>query len=174
MRNQPSHKRLGIAAVEFAFVLPLLFTLMIGTWEVGRVIQMQQILVNAAREGARIAAQGQTITTSGTYTQIRTTTGTPNVQTTVLNYLAGAGVTNTSGVTVSFSFVDGDTSKSNPFQGAKNQRFKVEVTLPYNNVRLTNLNLLNFTNLIARVDWVSMADDTFTINTTIPTWNSAP
>ena len=121
-----------------------------------------------------VEAQGQTITTTGTYTQIQTTTGTPNIQTTVLNYLAGAGVTNTAGATVTFAFLDGDTSKSNPYQGAKNQRFKVEVTLPYDNVRLTTLNLLNFTNLIARVDWVSMADDTFTVNTTIPTWSSVP
>lgn len=174
MKKRQPPRRLGIAAVEFAFVMPLLFTLMIGTWEAGRVIQMQQILVNAAREGARLAAQGQTINVTGAYTQIKTTTGTPNIQQTVLNYLAGAGVNNTSGVTVKFQFVDGNTSKTDPFEGAKNQRFKVEVTLPYENVRLTNLNLLNFNNLIARVDWVCMADDPFTINTTIPTWTPVP
>ena len=32
--------------------LPLLLILMLGVWEVGRMIQVQQILVNAAREGA--------------------------------------------------------------------------------------------------------------------------
>lgn len=174
MPRPQSHRRIGIAAVEFAFVLPLLFTLMIGTWEAGRVIQMQQILVNAAREGARLAAQGQTINVTGAYTQIKTTSGTPNIQQTVLNYLQGAGVTNVTGVTVKFQFVDGDTSKVDPFEGTKNQRFKVEVTLPYENVRLTNLNLLNFNNLIARVDWVCMADDPFSIDTTIPTWNPIP
>jgi Flp pilus assembly protein TadG len=164
----------GIAAVEFAFVLPVLFTLMLGVWEVGRVIQVQQVLVNAAREGARIAAQGQTINLTGAYTQIHTTTGSPNVQTTVLNYLAGAGFSNNSGVTVTFAFLDGDTSETDPYQGTKDQRFAVDVTMPYDNVRLTNLNLLNFSNLTAHVEWVSMADDPFTINTTIPTWSPLP
>lgn len=166
--------RRGAAAVEFAVVLPVLFTLMLGTWEVGRVVQVQQILVNAAREGARLAAQGQTINTTGAYTQISVTTGTPNVKDTVEDYLGGAGITNISGVTVTFQYLDGDTGKTQPWQGGKNQRYAVTVTLPYNNVRLTTLNLLGLTTLTGRVEWVSMADDPFTINTSIPSWSALP
>jgi len=173
MRTRRRNTRGGVAAVEFAVVLPLLFTLLVGVWEVGRVIQVQQVMVNAAREGARLAAQGQTINLTGAYTQISVTTGTPNIRDTVLNYLAGAGIP-TTGATVTFQFLDGDTGKSQPYQGAKGQRFKVTLTVPYDNVRITNLNLLNLTDLVARVDWVSMADDPFTINTTVPTWNSLP
>jgi hypothetical protein len=88
--------------------------------------------------------------------------------------LIGAGFTNTTGVTVAFAFIDGNTASTQPYQGTKDQRYRVTVTMPYNNVRITSLNFLNFTNLTAQVDWVSMADDPFSINTTIPTWNALP
>ncbi|MBX7103062.1 MAG: pilus assembly protein [Gemmataceae bacterium] len=174
MRLHTRIPRKAIAAVELAFVLPVMLTLMMGTWELGRVLHVQQVMVNAAREGARIAAQGQTINVTGAYTQIQTTSGTPNVQQTTIDYLKGAGFTNTTGVTVAFRFEDGNTASANPFQATKNQRFSVTLTVPYNNVRITTLNLLGITNLQARVDWVSMCDDPFTINTTIPSWNSVP
>jgi Flp pilus assembly protein TadG len=41
--------------VEFALVLPLLMLLLLGMFEFGRVIMVQQVLTNAAREGAREA-----------------------------------------------------------------------------------------------------------------------
>jgi Flp pilus assembly protein TadG len=174
MRLRTRVHRKAIAAVELALVLPILLTLIMGTWELGRILHVQQVMVNAAREGARIAAQGQTINVTGAYTQIQAKTGTPNVEQTVLDYLKGAGFTNTTGVTVTFRFEDGNTSKASPFEATKNQRFSVTLTMPYNNVRITNLNLLGITNLQARVDWVSMCDDPFTINTNIPSWNSVP
>ncbi len=43
----------GAAAVEFALVLPLLLILVMGTIEWGRFFFLQQLVVNAAREGAR-------------------------------------------------------------------------------------------------------------------------
>lgn len=174
MRILTQFRRTGVAAVEFAFVLPVLLTLMMGTWELGRVLHVQQVMVNAAREGARIAAQGQTINTTGTYTQIQVNSGTPNVRQTTLDYLRGAGFTNPSGVVVTFQFENGNTAAVNPFQATKNQRFSVSLDMPYDNVRITNLNLLGLKTLTARVDWVSMADDPFTINTSIPSWNPIP
>lgn len=174
MRDKTKQTRNGVAAAEFAFVLPLLLLFLMGTWELGRIIQVQQVMVNAAREGARIAAQGQIINLSGTYTQIQVTSGTPNVTQTVKDYLKGTGITDMTGVLVDFQFLNGNTGSTQPWQGTKNQRYSVTVTVPYNNVRITTLNLLNFTNLVARADWVSMADDPFTINTTIPTWAAIP
>src|SRR5690348_15164963 len=103
MRNAPPHaaarprvprrSRDGIAAVEFAVVLPLLFLLLMGAWEVGRLVQVHSILSNAAREGARIAAQGQIINLTGAYTQILVTDTDPNnpdVTSTVKNYVRNA------------------------------------------------------------------------------------
>ena len=51
--NRP--KRRGVAAVEFALVAPLFILLVMGMIEVGRGLIVQQILTNAAREGAREA-----------------------------------------------------------------------------------------------------------------------
>lgn len=48
-------KRSGTAAVEFAVVAPLIFLLLFGMVEFGRMLMVQQILTNASREGARRA-----------------------------------------------------------------------------------------------------------------------
>ena len=52
-------RRHGTAAVEFAFCMPLLLTIMAGLWEVGRIIEVQQVMWNSAREAARDASLGQ-------------------------------------------------------------------------------------------------------------------
>ena len=55
MRTQTRHaKRRGLAVVELAVVAPLLVLLLIGTWELGRTVQVYQVLNSAVREGARI------------------------------------------------------------------------------------------------------------------------
>jgi Flp pilus assembly protein TadG len=45
----------GIALVEFAMVVPILMTLLIGTFWIGRAVSVYQALERAAREGARVA-----------------------------------------------------------------------------------------------------------------------
>ncbi len=47
--------RRGAVVVEFAVVVPLFFLLIFAMFEFGRVIMVQQVLTNAAREGARRA-----------------------------------------------------------------------------------------------------------------------
>jgi hypothetical protein len=48
---------------EFAIVLPVFIIIILGMLEIGRAIMVQQILTNAAREGARLAIiQGATTT----------------------------------------------------------------------------------------------------------------
>jgi Flp pilus assembly protein TadG len=49
--------RKGIACVEFALVAPLLTILLLGMIEAGRAIQIQQRVVTAAREGARMVVK---------------------------------------------------------------------------------------------------------------------
>jgi Flp pilus assembly protein TadG len=46
--------RRGAAAVEFAVVAPVYFLFVFGMIEYGRMVMVQQILTNAAREGARV------------------------------------------------------------------------------------------------------------------------
>ena len=71
--------RRGVAAVEFAVILPLLLLLLVGIWELGRIIHVQQTINNAARDGARLGAQANVVSTTGAYTQIKFDTGTPNI-----------------------------------------------------------------------------------------------
>ncbi len=53
--RSPAAPRRGVAAVEFAVTAPLLFLLVFGMIEVGRGLMVQQLLSNAARDGARSA-----------------------------------------------------------------------------------------------------------------------
>jgi Flp pilus assembly protein TadG len=53
MRRSTSEK--GAALIEVALTLPLLLIVAVGIFEFGRAYQTQQVLTNAAREGARVA-----------------------------------------------------------------------------------------------------------------------
>ena len=185
-RYRPA-QRPAVAAVELAFVLPLLLGILIGVWELGRIVHVQQLLVTAARDGARLAAQGTIINTTGAYTFIRFEPGSPPeanpatktnptdtppyVIDAVKNTLIGAGITDLTGIQISFEFVEGSPGRVAPFQGLKNERFKVRVSLPYDNVRWTNLSLFAPNMLTVEVYWQMMVDDPFTLNSQLPGWN---
>lgn len=51
-----NESRQGAVAVEFAFVAPVLLTLLMGVIEVNRIYEVQNLLETAAREGARFAS----------------------------------------------------------------------------------------------------------------------
>lgn len=57
IRRKPDLRR-GAVAVEFAILLPLMFLFLMGIWEVGRMINIRQTLMCAAREAGRQAAIG--------------------------------------------------------------------------------------------------------------------
>ena len=171
--------RRGVAAVEFAFVVPLLLLLLVGIWELGRIIHVQIIMNNAARDGARLAAQANIINTTGAYTQVHFDTGSPNVEQTVQDYLRSAGITNLTGLVIELQFVEPATGggptptaiDADPYIGVKNQRFRIKVSIPYDNVRWTTLTLINPTTLTAEAYWQCLVDDPFTVNTTLPGWS---
>jgi len=58
-RLRPRCERRGVAVVEFAVIAPLLFLLLLGIIEFGRLLMVQQLLTNASREGARRAVLEQ-------------------------------------------------------------------------------------------------------------------
>jgi Flp pilus assembly protein TadG len=167
--------RRAAAAVEFAFLAPVVFGLLLGLWQVGRIIEVKQLMDNAAREGARLAAQAQIVTTTGNFTNVHTTTGFPNVQDTVREYLAANGVvdaTTVNDVTVTFQFLDNFNNANphtEPYQGAKGERFQVTVTLPVQDINWTPFSASG--NITSQVTWVILVDAPFTINTTVPGWN---
>lgn len=171
-------RRRGVAAVEFAAVLPLLLLLLLGIWELGRIIQVQISLNNAARDGARIGAQANIVSTTGNYTQIAYNTGSPNIYDSITAYLSASGITNHTGLVVEFEFVESLTggaptgsTTSDPYLGVKNQRFRVRISIPYDNVRWTSLTLINPTTLTAEAYWQCLVDDPFSVNTTLPGWS---
>ena len=179
--RSPSHPiRRGVAAVEMGFVTMIFVVpMVIGIWEVGRLIHVQQVVANSAREGARLAAQGFTITTNGTAVQIHKATGSPNVKDVVCDYLRAAGLTTLqpSDVTVTFQFLEArltnpgaGSTPSEPYLGEKGQRFTVSVSIPWDKVRWINLGLLRPTEVKFTVTWRMMIDDVFTINENLPAW----
>ncbi len=54
-RRRSSHRARGVAAVEFAVVLPLLVMILMGIIEYGYVFMVRQTVQQAAREGCRLA-----------------------------------------------------------------------------------------------------------------------
>lgn len=54
-RMKSRSDRTGAAVVEFAVVAPLLVMLTFGMIEIGRIVMVKQLMINASREGARLA-----------------------------------------------------------------------------------------------------------------------
>jgi Flp pilus assembly protein TadG len=78
------HRRRGATLVETAIVIGACLLFLFAIFEYGRIIMLQQMVIDATREGARYAV-------ANTNTQ-----PTPNLQTYVTNYLAGQPLTITS------------------------------------------------------------------------------
>jgi len=101
----------GTALLETAMTLPLLLIVSVGIFEFGRAFQTQQVLTNAAREGARLAVMpGSTDSAVKARVQSYLTAGqltnTPGI---VLNptstvSIGGGATANSSLVTVTYPF----------------------------------------------------------------------
>lgn len=149
-------RRRGTATVELALVMTFIIVpLILGLWEMGRYVQVQQIVANSAREGARMAAQAVTINSQGANTEIlrvvpnpsSNAAKLPSVKAAVMQYLSGQGLSalRYEDVDVDFEFLpqqSGDPAYptgstpgplglnvGHPHQGIQNQRFRVRVTI---------------------------------------------
>jgi Flp pilus assembly protein TadG len=113
-------KRRGVAAVEFAIVAPLLFVLVLGLIEFGRVMMVQEILVNAAREGAR------TGTLPGS--------AVADVESTVNNYLDSSSIPHAyATIAVYDNGVQQASGGTTPI-GVAGDQIQVTITVPFNSV----------------------------------------
>jgi Flp pilus assembly protein TadG len=164
-RSRPAKRRRGSVIVEAAFVLPIILSLMLGVWEVGRMIQVSQIMENAAREGARVAAGGYV---NGTAVTVST------VQTAVQNYLSAAGLPSAAatGAQVSVNCL-ATLSWTDPYLAQPLDPFKVTVTIPagapFDSLRWNLLNKITSANqLSASVYWQSANNSQVTVSTTLP------
>jgi len=149
----------------------MLLILLFGLWQIGRIVEVMQVMDNATREGARLASQAQIINQTGAFTQIQANAGLPNVQDTVREYLVANGVVAASqvnDVTVTFQFLTGDLTRTDPYQGNQGDLFQVTVTLPTQDINWTPISLSG--NLTAQTVWVILVDTPFSVNTSVPGW----
>jgi Flp pilus assembly protein TadG len=108
--SRPGQRRAGAAVAEFAVVVPVFFVLIFGMIEYGRMVMVQQILTNAAREGARVAVS-DTSTTAG-------------VKAASNQYLTAANISNTT-ITV---------TPDPPSSATAGNPVSVQVSVPFNKV----------------------------------------
>jgi len=112
--------------VEMALVMPVFLLFLLGTIELGRALMISQLVTNAARDGARVAAtEGSTNAT---------------VQTAVQEFLADSLNLDPSDISIDISVSAGPgnpnpgASVSNAQQGDK---CRVDVRVPFDKVTLT-------------------------------------
>ena len=160
--------RRGAVAVEAAFCLPLLLVFMVGIWEVGRMVQVSQILANAAREGARYAAAGN-LNISGVNTPITVAMVQQNVQ----NYLTAAGLpaAAANGAQVQVTNLSSHTW-TNPSDAQPMDKFQLSVTIPsgaaFNSLKWSLLSMTGVNQLSSSVTWVSIVDSQVSVNMQLP------
>jgi Flp pilus assembly protein TadG len=64
-------RRRGVAVVELAITLPLLGVLVLGITEFSQLMGASQVVSNASRRGARLAARNDTVTASEVQSDVR-------------------------------------------------------------------------------------------------------
>lgn len=146
------HRR-GVAAVEAALLLPVALTLVLGTWEVGRMVEVGQILSNAAREGGRSASTGQ-------YTNSQ-------VQQTVINYLKNAGLPSTLATATVTNLTHGGTDCT---QATELDQLQITVSLPFKAVRWSAATLVTNTGTVLQSSTIFYSNN----NQSYPTSISVP
>jgi Flp pilus assembly protein TadG len=198
MRTNRTVKRPALATVEAALVLPLLFILLFGVWEVSRMLDVCQVVSNSAREGARQASAGlpasnvnipagktsygvqnfvaMYLMNSGLPAPINrpftvtvtdlTATGQPSCSCTFI-YSAGS----SSAYNLQLTQIGTAPSVDPVLNAARNDVLSVQVTYPYDEARLSPVNLYVFFgtwDLSDTAYWPCMIDVPITINASIP------
>jgi Flp pilus assembly protein TadG len=102
----------GSVMLEMAMTLPLLLLVAVAIFELGRAYQTQQVLTNAAREGARMAVLPDASAT--------------NIQTRVREYMAMGQLTNADTATVNV-----DSTATIPMGAASVSASVVTVNYPF-------------------------------------------
>lgn len=136
-----------------------------GIWEIGRVVQIDQILKNAARHGARTAAVGNYQLTSGTTTTTVAVTAT-DVQTAVKSYLTAnnlpTSVVNGTLITLT---AKSPATWTDPKDAKKGDLYTVKVEIPAS--AYAPLQYIHYFNVVttqaAQFSWKSANDDTILI-----------
>lgn len=70
-RSRSNYRRRGVSVVEMAVVAPLMITMIFGVIEFGWTFMVRQMMANAVREGARVAAIQATVDDVGIRNAVR-------------------------------------------------------------------------------------------------------
>jgi hypothetical protein len=130
-RRQRRNERRGSSTVELAICLPMLFVLVFGVIEVGRALEVFQVLTTAVREGGRFGATDkQGFVDAGE-------TANEKIVADVINYLEASGIpTGMADVEVLSAPTDGSAPVPFDFEDPNNhlKNFQVKVSIPYSQV----------------------------------------
>ncbi len=177
------HRR-GAAAVEFAVCLPLVFLILAGIWEVGRIAEVSNVMWNAAREAGRDASMGQdnlqaVATNMITYlqgaepkafgqghsTSLLPATGLPANTT---GYTCWDSTANRELFTITFTDLT-NTGTTDPTGMQRLDQFQIGLQVPYASVGWTAVpQISGLTRLSVTVTWASMLDTPFSVSPALP------
>ncbi len=181
-------RRPATAAVEFALCSPVIITILIGLWEVGRMVEVNNVMANSAREAARDASLGQDnlLTVANnllTSLQSAEPTAFPGGHATSMVDPGTVGITlaaNTYGYTcwdstankelftVTFTDLTAPTV-TDPTLMSRLDLYQLNVQAPYANVGWTAVPVITGTKrLSATVTWAGMVDSPFQIVPDLP------
>jgi hypothetical protein len=164
-----------------------MFLMIIGLWEVGRMVEVQQIVWNSAREAARNASLGEdsllTVATNlASYLQNAEPTAFAKGHSTSFKTPTFALPANTFGYscwdttvtpnkelfTVTFADMT-NTAITEPTGMAQLDRYEITVQVPYATIGWSTIpQITGITRMYATVDWVSMLDSPFQITPSLP------
>lgn len=129
--RKSGRNRRGSAMIELAVTLPMLFVLVFGVMEVGRALEVFQILTTAVREGGRFGATDkQGFIPDGE-------TANEKISADVMNFLEASGIpTGFADVEILTVPASGGTAVPFDFEDPANhlQNFQVKVSVPYSAV----------------------------------------
>ncbi len=140
-----AENRRGAAIVEFALVMPLFLTLLLGTWEMSQAVDASHVMSSAIREGGRLAAMDwEGVVPDGT-------TANEKITTDILNFIKASNLPSED-VTISITHAEG-ANEGQPFDLSDTDNtlelFKIDVSLPYNSITTFPLHYMENENVTA-------------------------
>jgi Flp pilus assembly protein TadG len=178
-------RRHGVAAAEFAVCLPVLMTILLGLWEVGRMTEVQNVVWNSGREGARDASIGQANllavannvllylqsaepTAFGSGHSTSMISPVVSLPANTYGYTCWDNTANRELFTVTFKDVT-NTAVTDPTGMSQLDLYQLGIQVPYSTVGwLPVAKITGLTRLYATVEWASMVDYPFQISPTLP------
>ena len=171
--------------MEFACCLPVMMLILTGLWEVGRVMEVQTVMMNSAREAARDASlgqdnlqavannllsylQGAEPTAFGAGHQTSIIAPVISLPANTVGYTCWDNTANRELFTITFSDLT-DPSDTDPTLMSQLDLYKIGVLVPFNSISWSSIVPVDgATRLSVFVIWASLVDSPFQIAPNLP------